>query len=113
MPRKGRLSHMAFPSNLHLQLLFGLANVLPGLLEPLIHFRNFLLDLSVAFGSVYSQKEMVPILEGFLLGWECDDLVPDLIALQLVPADLIVHDCHIKSISGKFLPWSPQYYAGD
>ena len=62
-----RLSYIAFPDDLHLQLLFRLANVLPGLLESLLHVRDFLLNLSAAFGSVHLQKEMVPILKGFLV----------------------------------------------
>ncbi|WP_373165728.1 hypothetical protein [Agathobaculum sp. Marseille-P7918] len=96
MRRKSRLSHIICPSVLHLQLLFGLDNVLPGLLEPLLHVRNFPLNLPAAFRLIHPQEEMVPFLKGFQFGREYDNLVPDLAALQLVPADFIVHDCHIE-----------------
>lgn len=66
MPRKDGLSQQFSKQSLLPSALWA-DNVLPGLQKPLIHFRNFFLDLSVASGSDHLQKEMVPILEYFLL----------------------------------------------
>lgn len=42
-----------FPGKLHLQRLFGLADVLAGLLKPLFHFCDFHLELTAVFGAVH------------------------------------------------------------
>lgn len=66
MPRKDRMSQQ-FPKQSLLPAALWADNVLPRLQKPLIYFHNFFLDLSVASGSDHLQKEMVPILEYFLL----------------------------------------------
>lgn len=98
MRSKIRLSYIVFPSNLHLQLFCWLSNVLPRRLESLLHFCDFLLDLTTAFRLIHLLEKMVPILEDFFFRRECDDIIPNLIALQLIPADLIIHDCRVESI---------------
>ena len=65
----------------HLQLLFGLTDILPGLLEPLLHFSNLLLKLSATFCLIHLQEKMVPPLQGVYLRWECNDLVSDPVPL--------------------------------
>lgn len=70
------LSQIVFLGDPNLQLFFGLADVLSGLLEPLLHFRYFLLNLLAAFCSVHLQKEMVLLLQGFYLKGECNNLSP-------------------------------------
>lgn len=70
-----------FLRKLHLQLLFGLADILPGLLEPLLHFSNLLLKLPATFCLVHLQEKMVPPLQGVYLRWECNDLVSNPVPL--------------------------------
>lgn len=42
-----------FPGKLRLQRLFGLADVLAGLPEPLFHLCDFCPELTAAFGAVH------------------------------------------------------------
>ena len=62
---------------LKLQPFFGLASVLPGLLEPPLHTRNFLLKLPVALLSLYLQEEIVPLLQGFHFEWKLNNRLID------------------------------------
>ena len=93
----------------NLQLFSGLSDVLTRLLEPLLHVHNFCLELPAAFLAVYLQEKMIPPLQGFRLMWKPNDRIPNLIAFQLISADLIVHDRHIESISGELLEWNPDH----
>jgi hypothetical protein len=92
-------------------MFFGLIQELSGFLKALLHVRNFRLELPAALGSVHLQKEVISLLQGFLSGRKRNDRVADLIALQLVPADFIVHDRHIEGISGELLEGHPDHPA--
>ena len=63
------------------------------------------------FDSSPKRGEVVLLLQGFLSGWKRNNRVPNLIALQLVPADLNVHDRHIEGISSELLEGHPDHPA--
>ena len=104
---KINLLHTVILCNPDFQMVLGLTEVLPGFLEALLHVRNFRLELLAALGSIHLQKEVVSRLQGFLSGRKRNDRVADLIVPQFVPADLIVQNRHIESISGELLEGHP------
>lgn len=109
--QKSNQLHIVFSGNPDLQLFFGLIQELSGFPEGAAPCPQFPPGAAVVLGSVHLQKEVISLLQGFLSGRKRNDRVADLITLQLVPADFIVHDRHIEGISGELLEGHPDHPA--